>query len=229
MAAAGGYLMWRNWQLKNQKSMNFDNPVYLKTTEEDLNIDITRHSANVGHTYPAIKLKLTRGCSVSLSKQIKSAGQETRSELTVFYYTLGDSRVKATNPAARLKVSKSRLSIWNSPPPLSHEAPCRNLDRDIYDLYADYEYEEEEKQFQTSSSHLLISPFKHFILNINVGGMVYHLPYRLAARYPKTQIGRLATYTDHSRKLDLCVDYIIQSNEFFDQDPKIFHNIFNFY
>lgn len=54
MAAAGAYLMWRNWQLKNQKSMNFDNPVYLKTTEEDLNIDITRHSANVGHTYPAV-------------------------------------------------------------------------------------------------------------------------------------------------------------------------------
>lgn len=54
MAAAGGYLMWRNWQLKNQKSMNFDNPVYLKTTEEDLNIDITRHGASVGHTYPAV-------------------------------------------------------------------------------------------------------------------------------------------------------------------------------
>uniref|UniRef100_A0AAQ4NYA7 Very low-density lipoprotein receptor n=1 Tax=Gasterosteus aculeatus aculeatus TaxID=481459 RepID=A0AAQ4NYA7_GASAC len=52
MAAGGGYLMWRNWQLRNQKSMNFDNPVYLKTTEEDLNIDITRHGANVGHTYP---------------------------------------------------------------------------------------------------------------------------------------------------------------------------------
>lgn len=56
MAAAGGYLMWRNWQLKNQKSMNFDNPVYLKTTEEDLNIDITRHGANVGHTYPAVSV-----------------------------------------------------------------------------------------------------------------------------------------------------------------------------
>lgn len=54
MAAAGGYLMWRNWQIKNKKSMNFDNPVYLKTTEEDLNIDISRHSASVGHTYPAV-------------------------------------------------------------------------------------------------------------------------------------------------------------------------------
>uniref|UniRef100_A0A8C1P5W5 Very low-density lipoprotein receptor n=1 Tax=Cyprinus carpio TaxID=7962 RepID=A0A8C1P5W5_CYPCA len=56
MAAAGGYLMWRNWQIKNKKSMNFDNPVYLKTTEEDLNINISRHSASVGHTYPAISV-----------------------------------------------------------------------------------------------------------------------------------------------------------------------------
>uniref|UniRef100_A0A8C7WKZ3 Very low density lipoprotein receptor n=1 Tax=Oncorhynchus mykiss TaxID=8022 RepID=A0A8C7WKZ3_ONCMY len=56
MAAAGGYLMWRNWQLKNKKSMNFDNPVYLKTTEDDLNIDISRHSSNIGHTYPAISV-----------------------------------------------------------------------------------------------------------------------------------------------------------------------------
>ncbi|XP_035638772.1 very low-density lipoprotein receptor-like isoform X3 [Oncorhynchus keta] len=56
MAAAGGYLMWRNWQLKNKKSMNFDNPVYLKTTEEDLNIDISRHTSNIGHTYPAISV-----------------------------------------------------------------------------------------------------------------------------------------------------------------------------
>ncbi|MEE6459243.1 hypothetical protein FKM82_000583 [Ascaphus truei] len=56
MAATGGYLMWRNWQRKNMKSMNFDNPVYLKTTEEDLTIDIGRHSSSVGHTYPAISV-----------------------------------------------------------------------------------------------------------------------------------------------------------------------------
>uniref|UniRef100_A0A3Q3NC01 Potassium voltage-gated channel subfamily V member 2 n=1 Tax=Mastacembelus armatus TaxID=205130 RepID=A0A3Q3NC01_9TELE len=100
------------------------------------------------------------------------------------------------------------------------------------DLYAEYddEEEEEEDQFQQSPSRLLFSPTKQFILNINVGGTVYHLPYRLAAKYPKTRIGRLATYTDHSRKLDLCDDYIVQNNEFFfDRDPKIFHNIFNFY
>jgi predicted negative regulator of RcsB-dependent stress response len=58
MAAVGGYLMWRNWQHKNMKSMNFDNPVYLKTTEEDLSIDIGRHSASVGHTYPAVSQAL---------------------------------------------------------------------------------------------------------------------------------------------------------------------------
>nr|XP_033781182.1 very low-density lipoprotein receptor [Geotrypetes seraphini] len=56
MAVAGGYLFWRNWQQKNMKSMNFDNPVYLKTTEEDLTIDISRHSSSVGHTYPAISV-----------------------------------------------------------------------------------------------------------------------------------------------------------------------------
>uniref|UniRef100_A0A665W8Q5 Potassium voltage-gated channel subfamily V member 2 n=1 Tax=Echeneis naucrates TaxID=173247 RepID=A0A665W8Q5_ECHNA len=102
------------------------------------------------------------------------------------------------------------------------------------DLYAEYEDEEEKEEdedpLSVSPSRLLISPTKHFTLNINVGGMVYHLPYRLAARYPKTRIGRLATYMDHSRKLDLCDDYIVQNNEFFfDRDPKIFHNIFHFY
>ncbi|XP_060093387.1 very low-density lipoprotein receptor isoform X1 [Heteronotia binoei] len=59
MAAVGGYFMWRNWQHKNMKSMNFDNPVYLKTTEEDLSIDIGRHSGSVGHTYPAISVVST--------------------------------------------------------------------------------------------------------------------------------------------------------------------------
>uniref|UniRef100_A0A672Z5F9 Potassium channel, subfamily V, member 2a n=1 Tax=Sphaeramia orbicularis TaxID=375764 RepID=A0A672Z5F9_9TELE len=100
---------------------------------------------------------------------------------------------------------------------------------DIYDIYAEYEHEEDEDQFPVSPCRLS-APTKHFILNINVGGTVYRLPYRLAARYPKSRIGRLATYTDHSRKLDLCDDYIVHSNEFFfDRDPKIFHFIYVFY
>lgn len=59
---------------------------------------------------------------------------------------------------------------------------------------------------------------------------MYRLPYRLAARYPTTRIGRLATTSDHSQKMDLCDDYVVQGNEFFfDRDPLVFHNIFNFY
>ncbi|KAI4816937.1 hypothetical protein KUCAC02_009237 [Chaenocephalus aceratus] len=106
----------------------------------------------------------------------------------------------------------------------------QELGRDIYDMYAEYESEDEEDRLPVTSSHFLLSPNKHFNLNINVGGTVYHLPYRLAAKYPKTRIGQLATYKDHSRKLDLCDDYIVHSNEFFfDRDPQIFHNIFTFY
>uniref|UniRef100_A0A8C5GRJ4 Potassium voltage-gated channel subfamily V member 2 n=1 Tax=Gouania willdenowi TaxID=441366 RepID=A0A8C5GRJ4_GOUWI len=106
----------------------------------------------------------------------------------------------------------------------------QDLDRDIYDLYAEYEDEEVEDHLPVSPSCLLLSHTKHFTLNINVGGTLYHLPFTLALRYPKTRIGRLATSTDHNRKLDLCDDYIVHNNEFFfDRDPQIFHNIFNFY
>ncbi|XP_043574439.1 very low-density lipoprotein receptor [Chiloscyllium plagiosum] len=56
IACVAGYIAWRNWQNKNTKSMNFDNPVYLKTTEDNLNIDINKQSQAVGHTYPAISI-----------------------------------------------------------------------------------------------------------------------------------------------------------------------------
>lgn len=75
MAAVGGYFMWRNWQHKNMKSMNFDNPVYLKTTEEDLSIDIGRHSSSVGHTYPAVSKHLSQANYFPLQYMVpKSTG-----------------------------------------------------------------------------------------------------------------------------------------------------------
>ncbi|XP_042365932.1 potassium voltage-gated channel subfamily V member 2 [Plectropomus leopardus] len=135
--------------------------------------------------------------------------------------SLFPSRQAVKEQADYVDLTSTFVKPWNS---------MQDLGRDIYDLYAEYENEEEEDRLPVSPSRVLLSPTKHFTLNINVGGTVYHLPYRLAARYPKTRIGQLATYTDHSRKLDLCDDYVVQSNEFFfDRDPKIFHNIFNFY
>ncbi|XP_062047352.1 low-density lipoprotein receptor-related protein 8 isoform X8 [Lepus europaeus] len=54
LLCTSGYLIWRNWKRKNTKSMNFDNPVYRKTTEEedDDELHIGR-TAQIGHVYPA--------------------------------------------------------------------------------------------------------------------------------------------------------------------------------
>uniref|UniRef100_S4RJE1 Uncharacterized protein n=1 Tax=Petromyzon marinus TaxID=7757 RepID=S4RJE1_PETMA len=54
MVCVAGFYLWRNWKLRNTKSMNFDNPVYRKTTEDDdFALD---HNASlgpsVGHVYP---------------------------------------------------------------------------------------------------------------------------------------------------------------------------------
>ncbi|XP_054613027.1 potassium voltage-gated channel subfamily V member 2 [Dunckerocampus dactyliophorus] len=130
-------------------------------------------------------------------------------------YKPGSRTAAFREPDDFLDLAKIFVKPWNS---------MQDLGRDIYDLYA------EDEEDDASPTRMLLSPAKDFTLNINVGGTVYHLPYRLAARYPKTRIGRLAMYADHSKKLDLCDDYVVHSKEFFfDRDPAIFHNIFNFY
>ncbi|KAK1800552.1 hypothetical protein P4O66_005771 [Electrophorus voltai] len=128
----------------------------------------------------------------------------------------GHSAIDFTEEDELLFTQQSLLKRWNS---------VQELSWDIYDVE---ENDDDDVQFFPTS---LIPPVaRNYILNINVGGKVYQISYRVAAKYPKTRIGRLATYTDHNRKLDLCDDYTVLNNEFFfDRDPDVFHNIFNFY
>lgn len=74
------------------------------------------------------------------------------------------------------------------------------------------------------------NPRQSNIVNLNVGGKVFHIPKHLVLRYPKTRIGVLALCDDPVKRLTLCDDYNVHNNEFFfDRDPMFFHYIFHFY
>ncbi|XP_072928427.1 potassium voltage-gated channel subfamily V member 2 [Hemitrygon akajei] len=117
-------------------------------------------------------------------------------------------------------VKKKAVKRWSS---------MQELGSDIYEIKYDDETDSEE-ELLTVPQYKVVSPFKDYKLNINVGGKIFQINYRAAARFPKTRIGKLATYTNPTRKLDLCDDYSVKDNEYyFDRDPAIFHHIFNFY
>ncbi|GCB80156.1 potassium voltage-gated channel subfamily V member 2 [Scyliorhinus torazame] len=116
-------------------------------------------------------------------------------------------------------VKECSLKQWSS---------MQELTSDIYEI--NYDEIDSDDEFPTVPLYSPSSPSKNYKLNINVGGRLFQIAYHAAAQFPKSRIGKLATYTDSTRKLDLCDDYSVANNEyFFDRDPAIFHHIFNFY
>ncbi|XP_056273955.1 potassium voltage-gated channel subfamily V member 2-like [Pseudoliparis swirei] len=136
-------------------------------------------------------------------------------------YKVADSNINRRPSEITYPLDKvSCVKTWTS---------MQELSRDIYDIYAEYE-DEADDCAPSSFLKTNLPSKKNYTININVGGKSYQIAYKSAAKYPKTRIGRLATYMDHNMKLDLCDDYTMTNNEyFFDRDPDVFHSIFNFY
>ncbi|XP_012877653.1 PREDICTED: low-density lipoprotein receptor-related protein 8 [Dipodomys ordii] len=114
-----GYLIWRNWKRKNTKSMNFDNPVYRKTTEEEDEDELhIGRTTQIGHVYPAAISSFDRPLWAEPCVGETRELEDPAPALKELFVLPGEPRSQLhqlpKNPLSELPVVKCKVAHWCS-------------------------------------------------------------------------------------------------------------------